>query len=309
MKVAIPGARGLIGRRLVRLLLDRGHTPVALTRNAKRLLEAPYSIEWRTWDPDNPETGNMAFQNIDAIVNLSGEPVGSGWWTKKKMKRIRDSRVFGNQRIVDVLSHVSRGPRVYIAGSAVGYYGSRGDEILTESSEKGEGFLAEVSRDLEAQAAKASHFGLRVVLLRTGVVLSGTGGALAKMHQVFKWGLGGKIGDGRQWLPWIHESDIAEIILYCLERHEIEGPVNGTAPNPVPNSEFTQALGAVLGKATPFPIPEVFLKISLGRMAEILTASQRVVPEKLLNSDFQFQYPDLGRGLNDCLKTHGNVIR
>ena len=305
MRIAIPGARGLIGRRLVRLLLDQGHTPIALTRSAKRTPAAPYQIEIRTWDPDQPDSGESAFQNIDGIVNLSGESVSSGRWSKERMKRIRDSRVLGNQRIVEVLNHIQNRPKILITGSAVGYYGSRGDELLTENSPGGEGFLAGVCRDLEFQADKASDLGMRVVWLRTGVVLSARGGALEKIRRPFSFGLGGRIGNGRQWFPWIHEDDIARIILYSLETESIKGPVNGTAPNPVTNSVFTKVLADLLGRPAILPIPETALKLIFGRMAEVLTASHRAIPKKLENSGYRFQYADLSAGLSDCLVAEG----
>jgi uncharacterized protein (TIGR01777 family) len=302
VKVAIPGAGGLIGRSLTRRLLDRGHQPVALTRRRGGGLDAQLDIEVRTWQPGAAADNDRAFDGVDAVVNLAGEPIGTGRWTGAKMARIRNSRVLGNKSIVAAMARQSQRPRVYIAGSAVGYYGSRGDEVLTEDAAAGEGFLAGVCRDLEGEAAAAADVGVRVVCLRTGVVLSGAGGALAKMLPPFKFGLGGRIGSGKQWFSWIHANDIAGIILHCLERDDIEGPVNGAAPNPVTNAAFTKSLAQALGRPALLPVPEFVLKLLFGRMAGTLTASHRVIPKKIEDAGFKFQFPDLEESLANCLE-------
>ena len=300
MKVAVPGATGLIGRMLASELVGRGHHPVVLTRNPEDVSGALAGFEARKWSPSSgpdPE----AFAGTDAVVNLAGEPIVSGRWTDEKKRRIRDSRVTGNAAIVSSLSELDRRPEVFVAGSALGYYGDRGDDLLEEDEAGGEDFLASVCRDLEEEAAKAEQLGVRVVSMRTGVVLSSRGGALSKMLPPFRLGLGGRIGSGRQWFSWIHEKDIVGAIIFFLENGSIEGAVNAVPPGAVRNAHFTRALGSTLGRPAFIPIPPLALRVLYGEMANVLTYSIRAVPSRLRAAGYDFEYDDIGEALEECL--------
>lgn len=252
MKIAITGASGFIGRHL--------EGEAVSTRGA------------------------IALPPCDAVVNLAGEPVAQRW-TASARERIRSSRVDGTRRLVEAMR--AHPPRVLVSASAIGYYGSRGDEILTESSPPADDFLGRLAVDWEREAMRAEEFGARVVLLRIGMVL-GPGGALAKMLPIFRVGLGGRIGDGRQWMSWIEIHDLVRLIHFAIE-NEIRGPVNATSPNPVTNREFTSALAKAVHRPAIFPVPKTALRVMYGEMAEILWASQRVIPQIALNAGFRFE--------------------
>jgi len=300
MKVAVPGATGLIGVMLARELVGRGHQPVVLTRHPDRVKGMLAGFERRRWIPGgSPDPG--AFEGVDAVVNLAGEQIASGRWTKEKKRRIRDSRVLGTAGIVSSISALEERPRVFVAGSALGYYGSRGDDLLGEDEAAGGDFLAGVCRDLEAEAVKAKPLGVRVVMMRTAVVLSPRGGALSKMLPPFRLGLGGRIGSGRQWFSWIHEKDIVGSIIFFLENSGISGAVNVSAPAPARNSDLTKALAAALGKPAIIPIPSLVLRILYGEMAGVLTSSIRASDEKLVNAGYVFEYDDLEEALKESV--------
>jgi hypothetical protein len=283
MKIAVTGASGFIGRRLSALARERGHEVVALGRSAAD----------RVWDP---MSGPAPLEGIDAAVHLAGESVANGRWTKAKMARIRDSRVVGTRNLVEgVRKH---GVRVLISSSAIGFYGDRGEEELTEDSASGNDFLAGVCREWEAEAQKA---GVRTALIRTGIVLGADGGALAKMLTPFKLGLGGRLGSGEQWMSWVHRDDIAGLYLHALEKEGVSGPLLGTAPNPVRNLEFTKALGRALGRWTFLPMPYFQVRLLFGRVAEVLCGSQRCRPKRSLESGFAFGHPDLEPALRAIL--------
>jgi uncharacterized protein (TIGR01777 family) len=241
-------------------------------------------------------------RDVDAIFHLAGEPVASGRWTAKKKARIRDSRRVGTANLVRGLAAAEVRPRVLVCASAVGYYGDRRDEILDESSAPGNDFLAEVCRLWESAAAEANRFGVRVVSVRTGVVLGRDGGALAKMLLPFRLGLGGRLGGGRQWMPWVHIDDLVGLLLHAATHDAVEGPMNGTAPHPVTNREFTRLLAATLRRPALFPMPGAALKLAVGEFAELLLASQRVVPQVALRTGYAFQYPDLEPALEEILR-------
>jgi len=266
MRVAIPGGTGLIGRNLVSRLISAGHEPVILTRNPEKTSAAMPGVQARRW-VIGVEAPEKALEGVDAVVNLAGEPIVGGRWNKERKKRIRDSRVQGTAQIVSAIKKLDGRPEVFIAGSAVGVYGSRGDDLLRENEESGNDFLAGVCRELEAEAVKAEEFGVRVVRIRTAAVLSSKAGALPKMLTPFKLGLGGRIGSGRQWFPWIHESDIASVMQFCLENKEVVGAVNAASPGSVRNSEFTKALGRALSRPAFMPIPIFALRLLFGEMA------------------------------------------
>jgi uncharacterized protein (TIGR01777 family) len=272
VKVAVTGASGFIGRRLM-----------------EKLGPEARAISLR----DNLDAINGAV----AVVHLAGEPV-SQRWTKDVREKIRSSRVDGTRRLVDAMR--SNPPRVLVSASAVGYYGSRGDELLTESSPPARGFLADVCVQWEREARKAEEFGVRVVCLRNGLVL-GKGGGLDKMLLPFKLGVGGRIGDGHQWMAWVHLEDAVGLIEFSLSS-SIEGAVNATAPNPVTNEEFTRELAAALHRLAIFPVPKFALHLLFGDMAQIVYASQRVIPEAALKTGFQFRFPALKGAFLDILR-------
>lgn len=278
MRVAITGASGLVGSALSRLLREEGREPVALSRR--------------------PEPAALA--NADAVVHLAGEPVAQRW-TREAKTRIRDSRVEGTRHLVQVLQSLDRKPRVLVSASAIGYYGHRGGEILSETAEPGEGFLPETSVAWEREARRAGEHGIRVVCVRIGIVLSKDGGALAKMLPPFKMGVGGRLGDGRQWMSWIHLRDLVRLMVWAIEREDVPGTLNGTAPESVTNAQFTRVLAAVLRRPALFPVPEFALKLLFGEMARVLFESQRVQPEAAQRKGFQFEFPSLEPALRDLL--------
>lgn len=274
MIVAIAGASGMIGRRLQQRLAAAGHMAIAIARGASP-----------------PE--------CDALVNLAGEPIAQRWTAAAK-KRIYDSRVEGTRRLVNALAPESHRPRVLVCASAVGIYGSRGDEILTEKSLPGSGFLPDSVKDWEESARAAEALGIRVVSLRFGVVL-GHGGALGKLLLPFRLGAGGRLSSGRQWMSWIHLDDAVSLILFALEHADLRGPVNATAPDPVTNDEFTRRLASALHRPAFFPVPAFALKLVFGEMSEVLLDSQRVLPAAAQAAGFTFLYPELAAALANIL--------
>ncbi|MCY3927753.1 MAG: TIGR01777 family oxidoreductase [Acidobacteria bacterium] len=290
MKVVVSGASGLIGSALVQALQESGHDCGRLIRHAPR---NPGELEWR---PERGLAEPKTLEGFDAVVHLAGESVAGGRWTAERRHRIRSSRIPATLRLVESLSTIERPPRVFVCASAVGYYGDRGDELLDEDSSAGSGFLASVCRDWEAAAATAATVCERVVILRFGVVLSAAGGALPRMLMPFRLGVGGRLGSGRQYFPWIHLEDAVAAILHLLARGE--GPVNLTAPEPVTNAELTRSLGSTLRKPALFPVPRPALLVAFGAMArETLLASARVVPARLLSGGFTYRHPTLDSAL------------
>ena len=238
---------------------------------------------------------------MEAVFHLAGESVAEGRWTAAQKARIRDSRVVGTRNLVQGIAQVSDRPRVLVSASAVGYYGDRGEEELTESASPGRDFLADVCVAWEKEALAAEKLGVRVVTERTGIVLGAGGGALAKMLTPFKLGAGGPLGNGRQWMPWVHVSDLARLYLHAAEHESIRGPMNAVAPHPVRNSEFTKALGRQLRRPAFMPAPYLGLRLLFGEFAQVLFASQRVVPQVALDTGFTFQYPDIAAALKEIL--------
>jgi len=298
MNITITGATGFIGRHLIKRLSTTPHQLHALTRRTN--VKFGETAVWISrWDPMTEEPPEESLVNADAIVHLAGEPIAQRWTAEVK-RNIRESRVQGTRRLVQALSTQSRRPSVLVCGSAIGFYGSRGDEILTESSAPGKDYLAEVSQEWEKQAALAESLGVRVARIRTGVVLGKSGGALERMLPPFKAFVGGKVGSGKQWMSWIHLDDLVGIICHALE-NPMSGPFNGTAPNPVTNSEFTAQLAAALHRPAVFPVPGFALKAIFGEMAEILLGSQRVLPKATEAAGYKFQYPELGPALRAAM--------
>jgi len=297
MNVTITGATGFIGSQLTRALLNRNHAVHVLGRRGSAQL--PSSVRFSEWNPQS-EPPPESLADCDALIHLAGEPVAQRWTTEVK-ELIRSSRVESTRHLVNALSTQSHRPSVFVCGSAIGYYGSRGDEILSEGSTPGNDFLAQVVRDWEQAAGLAESLGIRVVRMRTGVVLGKNGGALQKMLPPFRLGLGGRIGSGKQWMSWIHLDDLVGLILYAIDKTAIRGAVNGAAPDPVTNAEFTGTLAAVLHRPAIFPVPAIGLRIVFGEMAEVILSSQRVIPKAAVDAGYAFQYPGLRAALNAIL--------
>ena len=297
MKIVITGATGFVGSRLTNTLLDGGHSIRALVR--RRAYGLPGVDQIYEWDSAQGEPPPESLEGADAVIHLAGESVARRWSPEVK-RLIRTSRVDGTRHLVNALSTLSRRPRVLICASAIGFYGSRGDEVLTEEAVPGDDFLARVVVDWEKSAVLAEALGIRVVRLRLGVVL-GKGGALAKMLPPFRMGVGGRIGSGRQWMSWIHIEDVIGLIQFALANDALAGPVNATAPKPVTNSEFTRDLGSALHRPAIFPVPKFALKMMFGEMAEVIIASQRVVPAVAVNPGYRFRFPELSPALNQIL--------
>jgi len=297
MKCVISGGTGFIGRRIVdRLLQDRHYVGVWSRKpgNEKRSAVASFS-----WDPLRGEPPAESLNTMDAVIHLAGEPVAQRWNDEVK-RRIHDSRVLGTRRLVDAISRVQHKPKVLVCASAIGYYGDRGDEVLTESSTPGSGFLADVCRGWEAEADRAAQFGLRVIKLRIGFVLGKGGGALARMVPAFRAFVGGRLGSGKQWMPWIHVDDVAEMFMHAVE-NDIAGVWNATSPNPVTNAVFTREMGKVLHRPAVFPVPPFALKLAFGELGQHMLDSSRVIPDAALKARFPFHFPELATALRDLL--------
>jgi uncharacterized protein (TIGR01777 family) len=289
-RVAVTGSSGLVGSQLTAFLTSGGHRVDRMVRHAP----SPGSGEV-LWNPEPGEIDTAALEGVDAVVHLAGENIAAGRWTEARKGSIARSRIDGTRVLSEALSKLSKPPRVLLAASAIGYYGDRGDEILTEDSPpKGHAFITDVCREWEAATKPAEETGIRVVHLRLGVVLSRAGGALAKMTTPFSLGLGGVISHGRQYMSWISLEDVIGAIHHAMFSDELRGPVNLVAPHPVTNRTFTKTLGRVLHRPTLFPVPAIAVKALFGQMGEeLLLSSARVVPKKLLDSGFEFLYPDL----------------
>lgn len=299
MKIAITGASGFIGRRLMKLLVARGHCLHALSRHAGTNL--PAGVELSVWDSLLGPAPEAALRDADAVLHLAGEPVAQRWTAAAK-QRIYDSRVVGTRNLVAALGNCSPRPAVLVCASAIGYYGSRGDEILNEDSGPGAGFLADLCVAWEREAAKAEALGMRVTRIRIGLALDAGGGALKPMLGPFRAGLGGPLGGGRQWMSWIHIGDLVEMFRFALEK-PTPSVLNGVAPGPVTNSDFTRALAAGLHRPAFLPAPKLALRMLFGEMAELLLASQRVAPAAAQAAGFQFHHPQLNGALADLLRS------
>jgi uncharacterized protein (TIGR01777 family) len=298
VKIILTGGTGFIGRRLVKRLLAEGHSVHMLVRHARTGFGP--GVECSLWNAYTIDPLPSSLAGADAVIHLAGEPV-SQRWTPSAKRRIHDSRVEGTRRLVEAMQRASPRPALLLSASAVGIYGSRGEETLTESSAPGKGFLAEVCVEWEKTAREAEKLGVRVVHLRTGMALAEEGGALAQMLTPFRWGLGGQVALGDQWVPWIHIEDLISLIVFLLGRSEIHGPVNATSPNPVTNVEFTRHLAAVLHRPALLTAPAVVLHVIYGEMAEIILGSQRVLPQAAQAAGFEFKYPSLRLALQNLL--------
>lgn len=277
--------------------------PVVLSREpaqAERRLGK--GVQAVAWQPESGPPPAAAFDAVDTVFHLAGEPVAEGRWTTEKKRRIRDSRVLGTRQLVAGLAALPALPRVLVCASAVGYYGDRADEELLESSSRGSGFLADVTDAWEAEARAAERYGVRVVLARLGIVLAPDGGALARMLPPFKLGLGGKLGNGRQWMPWVHLTDVVGLLLHAARDERLRGPMNVVGPQPVDNAEFTRELGRALGRPALFPVPRLALRAAFGELSEALLASQRVIAGVASETHYTFRHARLGSALQACVQ-------
>jgi len=296
MKILVTGSHGLVGTALIETLNGDQHDVRRLVRHSS---SAQTDITW------NPETGSIDTKKLeafDAVFHLAGESIASGRWTDEKKRRIRESRVKGTRLLANALAHLSQRPTTLISASAIGYYGNRGDEELTESSAAGTDFLSDVCVEWEGATTPASDAGIRVVLARFGIILDDKGGALAKMLPPFRMGVGGRIGDGRQWMSWIALDDVIGALQFVLGNQTMSGPVNFVSPNPVTNGEFTKTLGRTLSRPTIFPVPAFGARLAFGEMADaLLLTSQKVRPTRLQTQSFSFRFPDLQTALHHIL--------
>lgn len=299
MKALITGASGLIGTELAGSLREKGYELLLASRSEPKNSE---QIKW-TVEEGFSDDDLQRLEGLDAVIHLAGENIAGLRWTEEKKNAIRDSRVLGTRSVVEALAKLDRKPKVFIAGSAIGFYGSRGDEEMTESASPGNTFLSSVSKEWESESRRAEDLGIRTVLLRTGIVLSKNGGALATMLTPFKLGVGGVIGSGKQWMSWISLDDVISIINFAIENESLRGAVNVTAPNPVTNEEFTKVMGDVLYRPTFLPLPEFAVNMIFGEMGDaLLLDSTRVIPKRLLDSGYEFKFTDLKPALEHAVK-------
>jgi len=302
-KILVTGSSGLIGRALVPYLTAQGHEVATLGRRPDRSDPTAYS-----WSPDDGEIESGALENVDAVIHLAGANLAAGRWTKARKHEIRESRIRSTQVLVDAMARAERPVATLVSSSAIGYYGDTGEHAADESALLGKGFLAELCRDWEAEALKAAAGGTRVVLMRTGVVLTPKGGALGSLLPVFRKGAGGRVGSGKQWMSWISLDDMVAAFLHAVDTPELEGPCNGISPGAVRNAEFTEIFAGVINRPAALPVPGMALRLLFGQMAdETLLASCRVVPGVLENSGFQFRHRDLESALRHELgRERGN---
>lgn len=302
MRVLVSGASGLVGSAVVQALVRSGNDVRKLVREKQKNDKTQENgIAWNVETGGVDEKALKEWDGPEAMIHLAGESIGSGRWTEEKKRRIRESRVETTQRLAKSLARVG-GVKVFVGASAIGFYGDRGDEVLTEASSRGTGFLAETCEQWEAAAEPLLAGGARVVHLRFGMILSATGGALAKMLPIFQLGLGGKLGNGRQWVSWASRNDVVRAIEFAVHQSSVAGPHNVVAPNPVRNMEFTQELGKAIRRPTFLPAPGFALRMVFGEMAEgLLLSSQRVTSERLMQSGFKFEQPTLREALKACL--------
>lgn len=299
MKALITGASGLIGTELQQALKEKGWELLLASRSEPK---DERHIKWTVEEGFRDEDlGRL--EGLGAVIHLAGENVAGLRWTDEKKKAIRDSRVLGTRTLIDAFTKLKNRPKTFLAGSAIGFYGNRGDDEMTEASPAGDGFLPEVCRDWEAESRRAEDLGVRTVLLRTGIVLSKDGGALGTMLLPFKMGVGGVVGSGKQWMSWISLEDQIRAMLFVLENESIRGAVNLTSPNPVTNEQFTKTLGEVLYRPTFLPLPEFAVGMIFGEMGDaLLLDSTKVQPKRLEDAGFEFKYPELKFALEKAVE-------
>lgn len=295
MKILMTGGTGFIGSVLCLRLVEENHKVVVLSRHPENISSPIKAIS------DLNELSDDVF--FDVVINLAGEPIANKRWSEQQKNRIFSSRIGTTENLVEYFKRLENKPKLFLSGSAIGYYGiDKTDDIIDETGEGDDSFSSELCQKWEAVALKAEGLGIRTCLLRTGIVLGKGGGALSKMLLPFKWCLGGRIGQGTQWMPWIHIDDLIGVIMYCIHHDDVSGAVNGTSPNPVTNEVFTKALGKELKRPTIFPMPEIMVKLLMGQMGEeLLLAGKQIVPTKVLDSGYSFEYKTLDEALIDIV--------
>jgi len=299
MRILITGASGLIGTALQKSFEEKGYEMLLASRSEPK---SERDIQWNA-DAGFADEDLLRLEGLDAVIHLAGESISALRWTDEKKKAIRDSRVHGTRTMIEAFARLEKKPKVFISASAIGFYGDRGDEEMTETSSVGDTFLSEVSKEWESESRRAEDMGIRTVLLRNGIVLSKDGGALATMMTPFKLGVGGVVGSGKQWMSWVSLDDAVGIVDYALENENLRGAVNVVSPNPVTNEEFTKTLGEVLYRPTFLPLPEFAVNLVFGEMGDaLLIDSTRVVPKRLLDSGFKFRYPEINSALENAVK-------
>jgi len=302
MRIIITGGTGLIGGALAANLANDGHEVILLSRAPERTTSLPSGVRAERWDGRTATGWGSLADGADAIVNLAGEGIASGRWTEERKRRIRESRVNAGQAVVEAVKTVARKPGVVIQSSAVGYYGVHGDEEITESTPAGDDYLAGVAVAWENSTAPVEAMGVRRAVIRTGVVLSNKGGALPQMLLPFKLFAGGPLGNGKQWLPWIHIADEVSAIRFLIENRQASGAFNLCAPNPLTNAEFGRVVGRVMGRPAFMPTPAFALRLVFGEMATVLLDGQRQIPKRLLELSFAFRFPSAEAALKEILK-------
>ncbi|HEU4735545.1 MAG TPA: TIGR01777 family oxidoreductase [Solirubrobacterales bacterium] len=301
MKVLVTGASGFIGSALCDSLLVRGDTVVGLTRDPSRARSTNPSVTWHPWEPTLERPPEAAFENVDGVVHLLGEKINQRW-TDEAKERIMESRRTGTHNLVGTISALQRKPKVLVSQSAIGYYGDRGEAIVDESTDPGEGFDAEVVREWEKAAHEVEPTGVRLAIVRTGHVLDPRGGFLSPQLTPFKLGVGGPLAGGSQYVSWIHVSDEVGILLWALDNDKVSGVVNATAPHPVTNKVFSKALGKALGRPAVVPVPGLTVDLMYGKeFGQVLRGGQRVMPRRALDLGYQFRHPNLDEALGDLL--------
>jgi uncharacterized protein (TIGR01777 family) len=299
MRILITGASGLIGTALQKSFEEKGYEMLLASRSEPK---SERDIQWNA-DAGFADEDLLRLEGLDAVIHFAGESISALRWTDEKKKAIRDSRVHGTRTMIEAFARLEKKPKVFISASAIGFYGDRGDEEMTETSSVGDTFLSEVSKEWESESRRAEDMGIRTVLLRNGIVLSKDGGALATMMTPFKLGVGGVVGSGKQWMSWVSLDDAVGIVNYALENENLRGAVNVVSPNPVTNEEFTKTLGEVLYRPTFLPLPEFAVNLVFGEMGDaLLIDSTRVVPKRLLDSGFKFIYPEINSALENAVK-------
>ena len=300
MNLVVAGGTGFIGSALCSRLIERGHSLTLLTRSTSSDTVSPNKA-WITWNPDAAGAWEQALDGTDGVINLAGEPIAGKRWTEAQKKKIRSSRINTTRALVTAIGKAKEKPKFLLNASAIGYYGPHGDELLAEEQGPGNDFLSRVCSDWEEEAKRAEGHGLRVVRLRTGIVLGKGGGALSKMVPPFKLFIGGPLGSGRQWMSWIHLEDEIGLIQFLIEHPNARGAINSTAPNPVTMKEFCRTLGSVLHRPSWAPVPAFALRVMLGEMAEMLLTGQRVIPAEAQKLGYKFRYPTIPEALRSLL--------
>jgi uncharacterized protein (TIGR01777 family) len=301
VRILVTGASGFIGSALCDALLARGDTAIGLSRDPQRARGTNPSVVWHAWEPTLERPPAAAFEHVDAVVNLEGEKINQRW-TDQAKRRIMESRRTGTRNLIAAIAGLESKPEVLVNQSAIGFYGDRGETIVDESAESGDGYDAEVVREWETVAHEAESVGLRLVVVRTGHVLDPRGGLLGELLPPFKLGLGGPIAGGRQYMSWIHIDDEVGLLLWALDNEEVSGTINATAPNPVTNREFSRAIGRALGRPAVVPVPGFALDLKFGgEFGKVLRGGQRVMPRRALDLGYEFRYPEIDEALKDLL--------